>query len=104
MQSKLTQVAIPDGVKFDDLNLSMESDGTISFNTDVINNICRASGVDIRAFEDGPEENLSELINAWYKAHLKNGGDKNAVMESMIDEARLENESGQSFSHPAGSA
>lgn len=104
MTQQLTTVAIPDNVSFDDLQLTMDPDGHISFNTDVIAKICRASGVDIRVFEDGPEDNLSELINAWYRAHLSNGGDKHPVMEALIQEVGIENASGQLSSLPPGSA
>jgi hypothetical protein len=104
MKSQLLQIQIPDSIKFEDLALHMESDGSISFNTDVVNAICRASGVDIRVFEDGPEDNLSELINTWYCSHVENGGSKNPVMESMISEAKTENKLGNGFSYPAGRA
>ena len=104
MKHQLTTVAIPDDVNFDDLQLTMDADGYISFNTDVIAQICRASGVDIRVFEDGPEGNLSEFINTWYRAHQSNGGEKHPVMEAMISEVEIEDLHGQHVSHGAGRA
>lgn len=104
MKQQLLNIAIPENVSFDDLNLIMEADGTISFNAAVVSEICRASGVNIRVFDDGPEDNLSELINTWYCSHIKNGGNKNPVMESMISEAKIENKLGNGFSYPAGRA
>lgn len=96
------RVHIPDDVEFEDLELTREADGGVTFNVDVIEEIRVASGLPEDAFTD--EDDLASLIIGWYHAHLELGGEPNAAAEELIAEAEAEDAAGQPFSLPPGRA
>jgi hypothetical protein len=96
---KNTTLEIPDTVKFSDLKLARDNDGMVSFDWAPIDIICEASNIDPSLFKKMPEENVSALINEWYKSHLSNGGTKDLVQEDLIAETRFEDLLGGGVSH-----
>jgi len=64
--------------------------GDLSFNWEPIEEICAASGIDLDALIEESEENLSELLLAWYEAHLAAGGEADPVQEALRSEAEEE--------------
>lgn len=101
----MTTIAIPDGVEFEDLRLARNPvTGDVSFDWRPIERICEASGLDVSVFRDGPEDNLANLINTWYRAHLAQGGAPDTVQDELITEVRIEDERGHGFSYPPGRA
>lgn len=96
------RIQIPDGVTFEDLELTREADGSVTFNLDVIEAIREASGLPAGAFDD--EDDLASLIIGWYTAHRELGGEPNEAAEELIAEAAAEDSSGQPFSLPPGRA
>ncbi|AXE32749.1 hypothetical protein DK842_17960 [Chromobacterium phragmitis] len=102
MQQQLARVAIPDNVDFSDLRLARDSDGHVSFDWPTIERVCVASRMPVEVLRNGPEDNVAALIVAWYQAHLKNGGARDAVADDLISEAMAEDDAGQSFSHAPG--
>jgi len=103
MQKQATTIAIPDNMKFADLRLTLESDGSVSFDWDVIERICQASGISPEVFSQAPEDNVSGLIVRWYNAHRADGGAPDPAAEHLIEEVKIENERG-SASHRPGRA
>lgn len=97
-------VTIPPGLAFSDLRLARESDGSVSLDWSVIARICEASALPIGLFQDSLEDNLAQLIVAWYSAHIRNGGAPDPVAEDLITEALAEETAGQGFSLPPGRA
>lgn len=99
---KLVKFTIP-GIPFADLNLKREPDGSVTFDAEVIMRICEASGIDPEiTLHD--EDNVSEIITAWYAEHLAAGGDRDPVQDDLIAEAIAEDEHGGGISHQPGRA
>jgi len=97
------KITIPGNMHFHDLRLSREKGG-ITFNAEIINAICNASGIDPEVFWQSHEDNLAELIIEWYANHLKNGGERDPVADDMIAETLAEDQLGGGISYPPGSA
>ncbi len=91
MERKLTRLAIPDGVEFEALKLTRDpKTGEVEFDWAPIEAICAASGVDVAVFKSRPEDNVSALIVAWYRAHRAGGGAADAVQEQLLAEVEVE--------------
>lgn len=100
----LAQITIPDDVRFSDLHLARDADGMVSFDWSPIERICEASGLDLALLRDGPEDNVSSLVVAWYAEHLRNGGEHDPVQDDLIAEMMAEDAAGQHISLPPGRA
>lgn len=100
----LAQITIPDDVRFSDLHLARDADGMVSFDWSPIERICEASGIDIALLRDGPEDNVTGLVVAWYAEHLRNGGERDPVQDDLIAETMAEDAAGQRHSLPPGRA
>ncbi len=99
------RVSIPDGVSFADLQLSRDPrTGDVGFDWSPIEKICAANNMPIEHLRDGPEDNVSALIVAWYSAHLQAGGDRDPVADDLIAEVAAEDAAGQTNSHKPGRA
>lgn len=90
-------------LEFSSLNLQRDADGAVSFDVRVIKRLCAHNGLHAEALL-GNEDALAELLHAWYRGHIENGGQIDPVMEDLITEARAENALGGGFSYPPGSA
>jgi hypothetical protein len=96
---------IPEGLDFSDLRLSRDPEtGGVDFEWQPIADICAANGFDPALFSDGPEDNATALISAWYADHLARGGARDSVMDDLIAEAAAEDARGGGFSHQPGRA
>jgi hypothetical protein len=62
----------------------------VSFDWAPIERICEISGVDVKIFREGHEDNVAGLIIAWYGEHRQNGGAPDAVAEQMLAEVSAE--------------
>ena len=103
-QTTTAAVVIPDDVTFADLKLARTPDGHVSFDWSPIERICAASGLDIAVLREGPEDNVSSLLTAWYHAHIAAGGAPDPVYEDLQAEVRAEDAAGQRYSHAPGRA
>jgi hypothetical protein len=84
-------LTIPADVSFSDLNLQRDSvTGDLTFEWGPIERICEANGIESEDLLAEPEETFSELLIAWYKAHLDNGGAPDPVEEQMQAEVEAE--------------
>ena len=104
MQQQLTRIIIPEGVTFADLKLARDPDGALSFDWAPIEAICRASGLPVELYSEGPEDNVAGLLIGWYCAHLERGGAADPVAEDLLAEMRAEDAAGQSYSRAPGRA
>jgi len=104
MERQLANITIPDTVNFSDLKLARDSDGMVSFDWLPVEEICKASNVPVEILKDGPEDNVSSLIIAWYESHLASGGQRDPVADDIIGEAIIEQQHGQTVSHAPGKA
>lgn len=88
---QLLTIQIPADLDFADLKLSRDPVTLdIEFNWAPIEAICKLSGVDPAIFCDGPEDNLSSLVHAWYLVHLERGGEPDPVQEQLRAEVEAE--------------
>ena len=102
---KSTPIAIPEGVAFADLRLARDPQtGDVSFNTAIIDQVERESGLPAGFFMGQPEDALAALITTWYSQHLAAGVERDAVADDLIAEARAEDAAGQPYSHAPGQA
>jgi hypothetical protein len=100
--SSTIKLNIPDDVNFAQLKLARNADGAVSFDWTPIERICTASGIDLAMFREGPEDNVSGLLVAWYRQHIGHGGARDSVQDELIAEAALEEARGGGFSHQPG--
>lgn len=104
MQRQVANISIPDTVSFADLKLARDADGMVSFDWHPIELICEASNLPVEILKEGPEDNVSGLIVAWYESHLASGGRRDPVADDIIGEVMIEDAAGQAFSHAPGKA
>lgn len=97
-------ICIPADLDFAALKLARDPDGSISFDTSVIECIALASGLDAEFFMTQPEDAVSAVITQWYRSHILAGGAPDPVQEDLIAEARIEDERGGGISHQPGRA
>jgi hypothetical protein len=100
--SSTIKLNIPDDVNFAQLKLARNADGAVSFDWTPIERICTASGIDPAMFREGPEDNVSGLLVAWYRQHIGHGGARDPVQDELIAEAALEEARGGGISHQPG--
>ena len=102
---KSTPIAIPEGVAFADLRLARDPQtGDVSFNTAIIDQVERESGLPAGFFMGQHEDALASLITTWYGAHRAAGGDADPVAEDLLAEVMAEDAAGQHYSHKPGCA
>lgn len=104
MQRQLANITIPDHVTFADLKLTRDTDGMVSFDWSPVELICKASNVPVEILKEGPEDNVSNLLIAWYESHIASGGERDPVADDIIGEAIIEQHHGQLVSHAPGKA
>ena len=95
------QIKISD-ISFADLKLAREADGSVSFDTTIIERIEAESGLPAGFFMGQHEDALASLITSWCSAHRAAGGDADPVAEDLIAEAQAEDAAGQHYSHAPG--
>lgn len=102
---QITVIAIPQGVTFSDLCLARDTHtGDVSFDTAVIEQIERESGLPTGFFMGQHEDALASLLTTWYSVHRAGGGAVDPVAEDLLFEVRAEDMAGQPYSHSPGIA
>lgn len=104
MQQQLTHIAIPDDLAFTDLQLTLNADGIVSFDMDVIELICDANSLPKDYFWQSHRDKLPLLICDWYKLHRQGGGEPDQVAEDLYTEAIALAKAGQPVSYQSGRA
>ncbi len=95
----MSTVRIPPDLPFSALQLARDSTGDVSFSTDAIGAIERASGLPDGHFMGQSEDALGGLIVQWYAAHLAAGGERDPVADDLIGEVAAEDARGGGMSH-----
>lgn len=102
---QITQITLPDGMTFSDLQLARNSTtGDVSFSASAVERIEAASGLPQGFFMGQDEDALGSLIATWYATHLQAGGARDPVADDILAEVRAEDAAGQPFSHAPGLA
>lgn len=102
VEAQMQKIIIPAGLQFADLKLARDSDGSVSFDWEVVERVCRASGLDADSMLEADESALAQLLVGWYQQHRLLGGAPDPVAEDLLAEAKAEG--GQGFSLPPGRA
>lgn len=100
----IIHISVPEGLDFAELELARDADGHVSFRWEPIEALCAANGLNSNVFQDGPEDNASALITAWYFAHMQAGGAPDPVQEDIRAEIEAEDRLGGGMSHQPGRA
>lgn len=103
-QNLAARITIPEGLRFEQLQLTRTPAGTIKFDWRPIEALCAASGVDVAIMRQGDEGNVAGLIVAWYHAARASGEAADATAEDLIAEVEAEDSIGQTVSLPPGRA
>lgn len=99
------KISIPPDIDFSMLKLVRDtSTGGVTFSWDTIERICEYNQLDIAMFRDQHEDNIAELLVAWYTQHIASGGEPDPVAEDLLAEVKEEDEHGGGASHPPGRA
>lgn len=98
----MANIRVPSDLPFSALNLARDPDGAVSMDVDTLVRICELNGFPPQLLEN--EDNLAQLVNAWYQAHLAAGGAPDQVQEELIAEALAEDAAGQQYSYQPGRA
>lgn len=95
MATQTIRIQIPEGLDFADLNLHRDPVTLdVGFSWEPIEKICAASGIDLSFFREDQLENVGDLINHWYEAHLAFGGAPDIVQELLRAEVAAEMQTG----------
>lgn len=93
------RLTVPAGLRFSDLALAREPDGSVSFDAAILRRVADKNGLSIDTTALTQETTISTLIVDWYGAHTRAGGARDPVAEDLIAEARAEGDRG---SHEPG--
>lgn len=85
----MLKIAIPDNLSFADLELKRDHDGRVSYNTQIIAQVCELNALDSRMLFESDENVVARLIVIWYAQHRAVGGAFDSVAEDLIVEIGL---------------
>ena len=88
-KSNSLRIKFPDGIGFKDLDLKRDRlTGAISFNLGVFAQICQKSGLSLEHFyrKNGNGSKPTDFLITWYNSHLEKGGERDQVMDGLIEE------------------
>ena len=74
---------LPQGAAFSDLKVRRCDDDAIDLDMDLVHRICQLNGWDCEKGRANPGPVVSTILSVWYKKHLEQGGEPDAVMESF---------------------
>ncbi|WP_270666785.1 MULTISPECIES: hypothetical protein [unclassified Aeromonas] len=100
----MTEIEIPDELVFTDLQLVLNHNGEVTFNMDVIEQICEASDLPKDYFWVSHRDQLVRLICDWYEMHREEGGEPDPVAEDLYSEAKAMADAGQPVCYGPGRA
>lgn len=89
MTTTRIQIQIPNDLDFSALKLSRDPVTLdVSIDRRPLEIICELSKIDIAILE--MDDNIAEILNAWYRAHLLRGGAPDPVQEQLWAEVQAE--------------
>lgn len=74
---------LPEGYTFADLKVRRCDDDAIDLDMDIVRLVCQLNGLDFAKVCANPGPVVSTLLTVWYKSHLDQGGEPDALMESF---------------------
>ena len=79
----LLTLKLPEGYTFADLKLRRCDDAAIDLDMDLVKTICTINGLDFNKVLQNPGPVVTSILTIWYKTHLAEGGQPDALMEEL---------------------
>ena len=79
----LLTLKLPEGYTFEDLKLRRCADDAIDLDMDLVQLICTMNGLDFDKVRHDPGPVITSILTVWYKSHLAEGGQPDALMEQL---------------------
>ena len=79
----LLTLKLPQGYAFADLKLRRCADEAIDLDMDLVALVCKINGLDFEKVQQDPGPVVTSILTVWYKSHLAEGGEPDAVMEAL---------------------
>ena len=79
----LLTLKLPDGYSFADLKIRRCEDDAIDLDMDLVKLICNLNGLDFEKVCQTPGPVVTSILTIWYKSHLADGGEPDALMEEL---------------------
>ena len=79
----LLTLKLPEGYSFADLKLRRCEADAIDLDMDLIKQICQLNGLDFDKVCQNPGPVVTSILTIWYKTHLAEGGQPEALMEEL---------------------
>ena len=79
----LLTLKLPEGYAFADLKLRRCDDDAIDLDMDLVKLICKINGLDFEKVSQNPGPVVTTILTVWYKTHLADGGQPDALMEEL---------------------
>lgn len=79
----LLTLKLPEGYSFADLKIRRCEDDAIDLDMDLVKLICNLNGLDFEKVCQNPGPVVTSILTIWYKSHLAEGGEPDALMEEL---------------------
>jgi hypothetical protein len=79
----LLTLKLPEGYTFEDLKLRRCEADAIDLDMDLVKLICSINGLDFDKVLQNPGPVVTSILTVWYKSHLAEGGQPDALMEEL---------------------
>ena len=79
----LLTLKLPEGYSFSDLKIRRCADDAIDLDMDLVKLICQLNGLDFEKVCQNPGPVVTSILTVWYKSHLAEGGETDALMEVL---------------------
>lgn len=79
----LPTLKLPEGYSFADLKIRRCADDAIDLDMDLVKLICKLNGLDFNNVCQDPGPVVTPILTIWYKSHLAEGGQADALLEEL---------------------
>ena len=79
----LLTLKLPEGYAFTDLKVRRCEADAIDLDMDLVKLICGINGLDFEKVCEDPGPVVTTILTVWYKSHLAEGGQPDALMEQL---------------------
>jgi len=79
----LLTLKLPQGYTFTDLKLRRCESDAIDLDMDLVKLICKINALDFDKVLQHPGPVVTSILTIWYKTHLAEGGEPDALMEAL---------------------
>lgn len=87
----LLTLKLPEGYSFADLKLRRCEADAIDLDMDLVKLICQLNSLNFEKVCQNPGPVVTSILTIWYKSHLAEGGEPDALMEELRSQKPLLN-------------